>query len=83
MLDERYEYDTSATRTTRVQHEWKILILLSTQSEIIFSHLYVSYLANERLQEQKKIRSKNYLLEKPRSHDKMRLKSAPQRLKFI
>ena len=35
------------------------------------------------LQEEEQFYSKNYLLEIPRSHAKMCLKSAPQRLKFV
>ena len=40
-------------------------------------------MANERLQEEDQFRSKNYLLEMPRSHAKMRLKSAPQKMNFV
>ena len=32
-------------------------------SENIFSHTYISYIANERLQEEEQFHSKNYLLE--------------------
>ena len=39
-------------------------------------------MANERLQEEEKFHSKNYLSQMPRSHAKMRLKSAPQKLNF-
>ena len=49
----------------------------------IFSHAYISYIANERLQGQKKFHSKNYLLEMLPSHAKMRLKIAPQKLNFV
>ena len=48
-------------------------------SETIFSYPYVSYMANEKLQGQEQFHSKNYL---PRSHDKNRLKSVPQKLNF-
>ena len=37
----------------------------------------------ERLQGEEQFHSKNYLLEMPRSHAKMRLKSAPQKLNFL
>ena len=40
-------------------------------------------MANERLQEEEQFHSKNYLLEMPRSHAKMHLKSAPQKLNFV
>ena len=40
-------------------------------------------MAIARLQGEKQFHSKNYLLEMPRSHAKMRLKSAPQKLNFI
>ena len=36
-----------------------------------------------RLQGEKQFHSKHYLLEMPRSHAKMRLKSAPQKLTFL
>ena len=39
-------------------------------------------MANERLQGEKQYHSKNHLLEVPRSHPKMCLKSAPQKLNF-
>ena len=48
-----------------------------------FSNPYISYIANERLQEEEQFHSKNYLLEMPRSHAKMRLKSALQKLNFL
>ena len=40
-------------------------------------------MANERVQGEEQFHSKNYLLEIPRSHAKMRLKSAPQKLNFV
>ena len=40
-------------------------------------------MANERLQGEEQFYSKNYLLEMPRSHAEMRLKSAPQKLNFV
>ena len=52
-------------------------------SENIFSHPYISYMANERLQREEQFHSKNYLLEMPRSHAEMRFKSAPQKLNFV
>ena len=40
-------------------------------------------MTSERLQGEEQFRSKNYLLEMPRSHNKIRLKSAPQKLNFL
>ena len=40
-------------------------------------------MASERLPGKEQFHSKNYLLEMPRSHAKMRLKSAPQKLNFV
>ena len=39
-------------------------------------------MASERLQGEEQFHSQNCLLEMPRSHAKMRLKSAPQKLNF-
>ena len=47
-------------------------------SENIFSHPYISYIKNERLQGEKEFHSKNYLLEMPCSHA-----STPQKLNFV
>ena len=72
--------DTSDTNTTRVRHEWKILNLITNEN--IFSQSHISYMTNERLQGEEQFHSKNYLLEMPCSHAKMRLKRAPQKLNF-
>ena len=40
-------------------------------------------MASERLQGDEQLPSKNYLLEIPLFHAKMRLKSAPQKLNFL
>ena len=40
-------------------------------------------MANERLQADEQFKCKNYFLEMLRSHTKMRLKSAPQKLNFV
>ena len=53
------------------------------KSEKIFSHLHFYYMASERLQREEQFYSKNYLLEMLCSHDKMRLKSAPQKLDIV
>ena len=49
----------------------------------MLSHPYISYMANERLQEEEQFHSKNYLLEMRRSDAKMHLKSAPQKLNSV
>ena len=53
-----------------------MLILITTQVKTYFLHPYICYMASERLQGAKEFHSKNYLSEMPRSHAKMRLKSA-------
>ena len=85
--------DTSATRVLHEQHECYTNDTSATRarnfdfyndtSENIFSHTCFSYMANERLQGEERFHSKNYLLEMPRSHAKMHLKSAPQKLNFV
>ena len=40
-------------------------------------------MTSERLQGDEQFYSKNHLLEMPRSHAKMRLESAPQKLNFL
>ena len=52
-------------------------------SEIIFSHPYISYIANERLQGEEQFHFKNYLLEMPRFTVKMHLKNPPQKPNFV
>ena len=52
-------------------------------SENIFTHPYISYIIDGRLQGVEQFHSKNYLLEIPRSHAKMRLKSALQQLNSV
>ena len=81
--------NASATRTTHVWHvrhectQVKNFDFDNNTSENIFSHTYINYIVNERLQGEEKFHSKNYLLEMPYSHAKMRLKSAPQKLNFV
>ena len=55
----------------------------SDTSKNIFLHPYIYYMASERLQGEEQFHSKNYLLEMPRFHAKMGLKSAPQKLNFL
>ena len=89
----QHEYDTSDTTTTRVRHESYTNDTSATRvknfdfdndtSKNIFSHPYIYYMASERLQGEEQFHSRNYLLEMPLSHAKMRLKSAPQKLTFL
>ena len=55
----------------------------SDTSKNIFLHPYIYYMASERLEGEEQFRSKNYLLEMPCFHAKMRLKSAPQKSDFL
>ena len=64
-----YTNDTSATRV-------KNFDFYNKTGENVFSHSYICYMVNERLQGEEQYHSKNYLLEMPRSHAKMRLKRA-------
>ena len=76
VLHERHECDTSATRV-------KNFDVHNDTSKNIFFHSYIYYMAKERLQGEEQFHSKDYLLEMPRFHAKMRLKSAPQKLNFL
>ena len=90
---ERHEWDTSATRVLHERHESYTNDTSATQVknvdfdnntiENIFSHPYISYMTNEKIQGEEQFHSKNYLLEMPRSHAKMPLKGAPQKLNFV
>ena len=89
----QHKCNTSATRTTRVRHDCYTNNTSATRvknfdfdnytSKNIFSHPYIYYIPSERLQGDKQLHSKNYLLEMPRSNAKMRLKSAPQKPNFL
>ena len=75
----RHEWDTSNTSATRVKN----FNFDNDTSKNMFSHSYIYYMASERLQGEKQFHSKNYVLEMPHLHDKMRLKSAPSFFKKI
>ena len=85
--------DISATRVTHKRHECYTNSTSETRlinfdfnndtSENIFSHPYIKYMANERLQGEEQFPSKNCLLEMSHSHPKMHLKSVPQKLNFV
>ena len=89
----RHKCDTNDTLTTRVRHECytndtsairvKNFDFDNDTSKGIFSHPYIYYIASERLQGEKQFHSKSYLLEMPRFHTKMRLKSVLQKLNFL
>ena len=82
-LHERHKCNTSATRTTRVQHEWKILILITTPVKTNFQTLIISYIASEKIRGEEQFHTKNYLLEMSPFYAKMRSKSAPKKLNFL
>ena len=87
---ERHECDTNATR---VPHEFytnetsvtrvKNFDFDNDTSKNVFPHPYIYNMASERFQGEEQFYSKNYLLEMPRSHAKMRLKNAPQKLNLL
>ena len=89
----RYKCGTSATRTRLVRHgcytndasaTWgKNFDFDNDTSKNIFSLPYIYYMASERLQGEEQFHSRNYILEMPRFHAKMHLKSAPQKLNFL
>ena len=68
--------DTSVTRVNNFDFD-------NDTSEIIFSHPYISYIANKRLQGEEQFHFKNYLLEMPRFTVKMHLKNPPQKPNFV
>ena len=74
-----HECNTTSTMATQVKN----FDFDNDTSENIFSHPYISYMANEKWQGQEEFHSKNYLLESTRSHAKMHLKSVPQKLNFV
>ena len=90
---ERHESSTSVTLATRVRHDWHKCDTSATRvkrfdfdndtNKDTFSHPYIYYMASERLQGEEQFYSRNYLLEMPRFHAKMHLKSAPQKLNFL
>ena len=65
--NEQHEGNISATRTTRVKN----FDSDNDTSENMFSHTYISYIANERLQGEEQFPSKNYLSEMLRFYAKM------------
>ena len=73
---ECYTNDTSATQVKNFGFD-------KDTRKNIFSHPYIYYMASERRQGEEQFHSKNYLLEMPRFHAKMRLKSAPQKLNIL
>ena len=76
VLHKRHECDTCATRVKNFDFDNETI-------ENIFSHPCISYMANEQLQGEEQFHCMSYLLGMPRSHGKMRLKSASQKLNFV
>ena len=76
MRHERYTNETKAPRVKNLDFD-------NEKSENIFSHPYISYVTNEKLQGVEQFQSKNYLLETPCSHAKMQLESTPQKPNFV
>ena len=68
--------NTHATRVKNFDFDYNT-------SENIFSHPYISYMANEKVTVEEQFHSKNYILETPCCQTKMHLKSAPQKLNFV
>ena len=93
MRHDQHECDTSVTLAIRVRHERHHCHTSATRmlhephecntSKNISLHPHIYYTASERLQVEEQFHSKNYLLEMPCFHAKMRLKSAPQKLDFL
>ena len=78
MRHERHECDTSATQMLHERYECDRNEKFDNGTgENIFSHPYIYYIGNETQQGEEQFHSKNYLLEIPRFHAKMRLKRAP------
>ena len=90
---DRHECNTSSTGATRVRHECytnsesaarvKNFDFDNDTSENIFSHPYINFMGNERLQGEEQYHFGKKLLEMLCSHTKMRLKSAPQKMNFV
>ena len=93
MQHEQHECKTNATQATRVRHQCYTNGTTGTRvknfdfdnytSKNIFSHPYIYHMVSERLQGDKQLHSKNYLLKMPRFHAKLRLKNPPQKLNFL
>ena len=85
-----YTSYTSPTRVRYKQHECDTSVTQEKNFDFdnetrkyIFSHPYIYYIVNQRLQGEEQFHSKNYLLQMTRFHAKMRLKSAPQKLNIL
>ena len=76
MRHECYANNTSVTRVKNFDFNNDMI-------KNIFSHPYIYYKASEGLQGEKQFHSKDYVLEIPPSHAKIRLKSARQKLNFL
>ena len=78
------ECNTSATGTTQVRHKCytsgKKFDVDSNKSENVFSHSFITYIENKRLQCEEQFHSKNYLLKMPFSHTKLHFKKSYNKL---
>ena len=75
--------DRSATRVWDKRHGCDICRKFNKDTtENVFLHHYISYMTNERLQEEERFHSKNYVLEILCSYAKMSSTSALQKLNF-
>ena len=90
MRHEQHQRDKSETKMTGVQHECETSESGATYvenfnkdtTENVFLHHYISYMTNERLQEEQRYHSKNCVLEILCSYAKMSSTSALQKLNF-
>ena len=93
MWHEWHEWNKCDTRQTQVQPECytndtsatgvKHFVFDNDTSENIFSHPYIIYIENERIQGEEQLYSKIYSSEMPCSYVKMHLKSALQILNVV
>ena len=72
MLNERHECNTSEN-----------FAFDNGTGKNIFSHPYIYYMANQRLQGEEQFYTENYLLEMSLFHAKIRIKSAPKKTKLF
>ena len=81
---ECYTKDTSATQVLHERHDCYTSEKFCTRVKTYFHTLkFTYYMASERLQGEGWFNFKNYLLEMPRFHAKICLKSALQKLNFL
>ena len=79
----QHNFNTSVIRTTRLRHEWNIFILITTRVKTYFHTPILDMWWMKYFKERNNFILGTPLLEISPSHPKMRLKSAPQKLKFV